>query len=168
MSVPPDRMASRAPSGAVSPVQSNKIMGLPKWAFWTIIAAGLILAYYIYKKNQASSTTAATSGNTDNGQLASDLGGTPDQNGLSFNDVATLEAQLQQEQNSISQLQQEVSGTAAAGVGPGGIPPNNPGGLGGGTGGFDNSIAGPPDRTPIGITTTPISYTGGGVITRNG
>ena len=124
MSVPAGRMVA-------PPKDPNKIMGLPKWAFWTVIALGLILAYYIWKRSSGSSgQTAADAVNptTDAGLTAADVGGIPQDNSLgTVTDEMALEQQIQTLENSIAQLQASNNGNGG-GVG------SNPGDPNGGNG----------------------------------
>ena len=53
MSVPSSRMVART---SPTPGDPNKIMGVPKTAFWIIVAAGAILAFYIVRKSGGPST----------------------------------------------------------------------------------------------------------------
>ena len=117
MSVPPDRMAARNPGPMKDP---NKIMGLPKWAFFVIIAIGLVLAWYIWKRSQASNAASLQTANagaqpdTTNGVTAADIGGTPADNSFATQtDAQALEEQIQALQNSLFQLQQSNGGNGA-------------------------------------------------------
>ena len=172
MSVPPDRMAARNPGTIKDP---NKIMGLPKWAFFVIIAIGVVLAWYIYKRSQSSNAAslqtanAGTEPDTTNGVTAADIGGTPADNSFATQtDATALEEQIQAMQNSLFQLQQSVGGNGA------GLPTTGPGGSTGGDpsgavtpGGtmtgtpvvnpIPTPFSGPPDTS----TNTPIGTPGG-------
>ena len=125
MSVPPDRMTVRT-----GPMKDpNKIMGLPKWAFYVIIAVGLVLAWYIYKRSTSASSAslqtanAGTEPDTTNGLTAADIGGTPSDNSFATNtDAMALEEQIQQLETSLAQLQGSGGGNGA-GVGVPVAPP---------------------------------------------
>ena len=125
MSVPPDRMAPRTTHVG----DPDKIMGLPKPLFWIMIALGLLIAYYVFKhSSSATSTTPAQDSNaTTNGVTAADIGGTPQDNEFgTITDEEALQAQIQQMQNSINQLQGAPAGsTTGAGV-TGVSNPSNP------------------------------------------
>jgi hypothetical protein len=120
MSVPPDRMAG--------PVRDpNKILGLPKWAFWVIMVLGVILAYYIYKHSTSSSgaTLDNSAAGTTEGVTAADIGGTPADNSFATQtDQTALEEQIQSLQNSIAELEASNGGNGAGvtTTGPGGSP----------------------------------------------
>lgn len=72
---------------------SGKILGLSKPVFFAVLAAGLLVAYYFYKRSenaQAASTPSATdvlsySGDT-SGLTAADIGGTSDSSGTRLPD----------------------------------------------------------------------------------
>lgn len=129
MSVPPDRMAPRTGATMKDP---NKIMGLPKWAFWAIIVVGLILAWYIWKRSQSQNAAALQTANagaqpdTTNGVTAADIGGTPADNSFATNtDAMALEEQIQTLENSIAELEAAHPGsTTGAGI-PSTTTPNN-------------------------------------------
>lgn len=128
MSVPPDRMAVRNPGPMKDP---NKIMGLPKWAFFVIIAIGLVIAWYVWKRSQSSNAASLQTANagaqpdTTNGVTAADIGGTPADNSFATQtDETALEEQIQAMQNSLFQLQQSNGGNGAgvSTTSPGGSP----------------------------------------------
>lgn len=122
MSVPADRMAPR-PMG-----NPDKIMGMPKWAFYVVIVLGLILAYYIYKRSTAASSASLQTADagtepTTNGLTAADIGGTPSDNSFATQtDEDALESQIQSLQSSYAQL------AASNGGGGAGLQPGSPGG----------------------------------------
>ena len=157
MSVPPDRMAARTPGTIKDP---NKIMGLPKWAFFAIIIVGVVLAWYIYKRSQSSNAAslqtanAGTEPDTTNGVTAADIGGTPADNSFATQtDAQAIEEQIQSLQDSLFQLQQSNGGNGA------GIPT----GPGGATGLPPGQGVNPvdPTQTNAGL----ISATNGGLVT---
>ena len=155
MSVPPDRMAVR-PAG-----DPNKIMGLDKKVFWVIIALGLLLAFYIWRRSKNTSSSALTSANagaepdTTNGVTAADIGGTPADNSFATNtDLSAIEQQIQQLQDSLFQLQQSNGGNGA-----GITDPSKGGSPGGVTGGVNPSPTEGGIMTPGGsLTTSPITF----------
>ena len=131
MSVPPDRMAARTPGTIKDP---NKIMGLPKWAFFVVIALGVVVAWYIYKRSQSANAAslqtanAGTEPDTTNGVTAADIGGTPADNSFATQtDEMAIEEQIQALQNSLFQLQQSNGGNGA------GLPNGSSSTAGGGT-----------------------------------
>lgn len=181
MSVPPDRMAVRQGG------DPNKIMGVKKPVFWVIIALGLVLAFYIWRrtKNSGSDLQSANAGTQPdtNGVTAADIGGTPADNSFATNtDLTAIEQQIQQLEQSLFQLQQSNGGNGA------GLPGGDVGGLSttpntgtNTTGGFtepggnpgpvigDGSGVNTPSGTPTGtstpipgIGTEPIHYFGPG------
>ena len=165
MSVPPDRMAARNPGPMKDP---NKIMGLPKWAFFVIIAIGLVLAWYIWKRSQANNAASLQTANagaqpdTTNGVTAADIGGTPADNSFATQtDAQALEEQIQALQNSLFQLQQSNGGNGA------GLP-------GGTTASPGGSITGQPITFPFpgvnggDVSGPPIPGDGSGVSTPGG
>lgn len=173
MSVPPERMAPR--TGAGMGGDPNKIMGMPKWVFFAVIALGLILAYYIYKRSTSNSNsltsaaagTTVDDGTTDtSGLTAADIGGTPQDNSFATQtDQTALEEQIQQLQTTLSQLQSTNGGNGAS-VGPN--PPStnpitNPPHTepGGNPGPVTEGVGpNPPQFPPVRIT-TPITGSGG-------
>lgn len=135
MSVPPDRMAARTPGTIKDP---NKIMGMPKWVFFVIIAVGLVVAWYVWKRSQSTNAAslqtanAGTEPDTTNGVTAADIGGTPADNSFATQtDEMALEEQLQSMQNALFQLQQSNGGNGAGinTTGPGGSPGPTPTGV---------------------------------------
>lgn len=121
MSVPAQRMQPVKPAG-----DPNKIMGLPKVAFWGIIIFGVILAFYIYKHSSSNANTSVAPTSADQGVTSADIGGTPPDNSIAQNtDLTTLEEQILQLQNAMLQFEQNQGGTAGAGIHPassGGTP----------------------------------------------
>lgn len=114
MSVPAERMAPVRQAG-----DPNKIMGLPKWAFWGIIVVGIFLAFYIYKHSSQNANTSVAPTSPDQGVTSADIGGTPPDNSIAQNtDLVTLEEQLLALQNSLLQYEQNQPGMAGAGIGP--------------------------------------------------
>jgi hypothetical protein len=110
-----------------APKNPNKIMGLPKWAFFLILAVGLILAYYLYKRNQTSQDQTANLGvSPEPGLTAADIGGTPSDLGTSYDtsggqgydNSAQISALGDQIQSSLDDLSTQVSSLAGAGIGP--------------------------------------------------
>jgi len=120
--MPPETTSSSPPK------DPKKIMGMPKWAFWLILAVGLILAYYLYKRNQSASNNTAASLGVDSSQglTAADIGGTPSDYGTPYDtsggstvdNSAQIDALGQQLQSSLSDLSSQISGLASAGIGP--------------------------------------------------
>jgi hypothetical protein len=109
------------------PEPSKKIMGLPKWAFFALIAGVLILAYYLYKRNQNSQDQTANSGVSPSyGLTAADLGGTPSDYGTPYDtsggqqvdNSAQISALGDQISSSLNDLSSQVSSLAGAGIGP--------------------------------------------------
>ena len=169
MSVPPDRMAARTPGTIKDP---NKIMGLPKWAFFAIIIVGVVLAWYIYKRSQSSNAAALQTANagtepdTTNGVTAADIGGTPADNSFTTQtDAQALEEQIQSLQDSLFQLQQSNNGNGAGiTTGPGGAT-GSPSGVDiTGTQSSGGQPVVDPLPTPGGIT----GATSGGITVWNG
>jgi hypothetical protein len=120
MSVPPNRMTSVSGPGFKDP---NKIMGLPKWAFWGVMVVGVILAFYIWKRSQnnAANTAANSNSDADQGLTAADIGGTPADNSFATNtDLTSLEEQIQQMEDSIAQLEASGGGGGAGITNPAG------------------------------------------------
>jgi len=115
------------------PKNPNKIMGMPKWAFWAMLAGGLILAFYLYKKNQTNSQDTAASLGVDptQGVTAADVGGTPSDYGTPYDtsggygadNSAQISALGDQLSSSLNDLSSQVASLSAAGVGPSAASP---------------------------------------------
>jgi hypothetical protein len=111
-----------------APKNPNKIMGLPKWAFWLILAGGLLLAFYLYKKNQQNSQdqTANSGVSPTYGLTAADIGGTPSDYGTPYDtsggqvldNSAQITALGDQLQSSLTDLSSQISALAGSGIGP--------------------------------------------------
>jgi hypothetical protein len=124
----------------VTPKNPNKIMGLPKWAFWSVIVLVVILAYYLYKRNQNNTQNVATPSATDSvsyipdtsGLTAADVGGTPSDSGTVYQPgdyTAQFDAIAQQIGQSESDLASQIASISAAGIGTttaSATQPNNP------------------------------------------
>jgi hypothetical protein len=133
----------------------NKIMGLPKWAFWGVMVVGVILAFYIWKRSQNSAADSAANSNSDadQGLTAADIGGTPEDNSFATDtDLTALEEQIQQMENSIQQL--EASG-GGGGAGIGTTQGKTPVGIVPPTTGTGVSIP-PVSRLPVAAGNSPV------------
>lgn len=123
------------------PKTPGKIMGLPKWAFWSISVLVVILAYYLYKRNQNNQNqSASTPSATDSvsyipdtsGLTAADVGGTPSDSGTVYQPgdyTAQFDAIQQQIGQSESDLMSQIASVSAAGLGSSTATapaPNNP------------------------------------------
>lgn len=172
---PPPRPSSPPSNRTVTPTTNpqGRLFGLPKWVVVVIGILGVILAYYIYKHSQNSSSVSSSTGGVDENQLASDiaaqlaatLGGTPnstDLNATSPTDNSSLLAELAQQQAESLQLLQQLVNTGS-GVGGTTSP------TGGGTVPTDFTTI--PTTNPLGISIvnpsslTPQVYQGGTNIT---
>lgn len=108
-----------------APKDPKKILGMPKWVFWALMAAILILAYYLYKRNQTSQNQTANVSPSP-GLTAADIGGTPSDTGTAYDtsggqpvdNSAQIQALSDQLNSSLSDLSSQISGLSAAGVGP--------------------------------------------------
>jgi hypothetical protein len=111
----------------IPPGNSGKIMGLSKPLFWGIIVVGVIVAYWLYKRNQNATQSVATPSATDvvsspdtSGLTAADIGGTPSSTGTVYQPgdyTAQFDAINTQLQQSESDLASQIAGLASAGVG---------------------------------------------------
>ena len=130
-----------SPPPAAPPQQSGKILGMSKGVAIAVGLLALVLVYIVIKRHNSQPPTTSP----DSGQTAASVGGTPPDNSLpnqsdQTNDAALIDS-LNQQTQSLAELEANLSTLTASGVGgnrftgggvvgqPGGVPGPTQGGV---------------------------------------